>query len=111
MARKRHWLVAEDQHGVVTLSNEHGRNLLSAESGLPSKEFNSNVRLMAAVPVLADALQAIQGLIEQTYAHDENGNRTNGDCPISAADIVELLAEQECMVAEALATAGVQNGS
>ena len=36
-------------------------------------------------------LQKVADIIESTYDHDEDGRRTNGDSPVSGADVVDAL--------------------
>lgn len=50
------------------------------------------------------ALRKVLDIIEQTYAHDEDGNRTDGDSPISGADVVEMLCALEDDLRGALET-------
>ena len=47
------------------------------------------------------ALAAVQQVIENTYAHDEDGDRTEEEPEFSAADIVEQLCNLELIVDEA----------
>ncbi|MBA4019166.1 MAG: hypothetical protein C0483_18525 [Pirellula sp.] len=48
-------------------------------------------------------LSCVMAVIEATYAHDENGDREEGDNPTSAADTVEQLCNIEGAVQEAIA--------
>jgi hypothetical protein len=58
-------------------------------------------------PLLEEAnqetpLSKVMNIIEQTYPHDEDGNREEGDSPISGADVVEQLISLEEEIKEAL---------
>lgn len=48
-----------------------------------------------ATPALLDVAKRVLGIIEATYAHDDEGNREEGDSPISGADVVDRLLELE----------------
>ena len=52
---------------------------------------------------ITETLQAVASLIEATYDHDEAGNRTNMDSPMSGADIAAELFNMEGAVFDALA--------
>ena len=52
--------------------------------------------------VIVRALQSVADLIEATYDHDEDGNRTDMDCPMSGADVTESLMGMETAIFEAL---------
>ena len=53
---------------------------------------------------LSQAVRYFQALIENTYGHDEDGQRIkNTDPEMSAADIVELMCGDEEVVAKAMA--------
>ncbi len=60
----------------------------------------SNARLI----ILRNALTSVESVIEDTYAHDENGERTglNDEPEKSAADIFEYVCNLEMQVSEAI---------
>lgn len=50
-----------------------------------------------------NALQSVMQIIESTYDHDpDTGERTDGDSPVSGADVVESLCAIEDEIAAAL---------
>ena len=40
-------------------------------------------------------LVQVSNIIEATYPHDKEGNRLEGDSPISGSDVVDMLGELE----------------
>ncbi len=64
-----------------------------------------NVALQAAAPSMLCCLLSVFEIIEATYDHDENGQRTNGASQQSAADIVDWLVEQGQQIAGAMRAA------
>ncbi len=74
--------------------------------GAPAEDTDGNCRLIAASPALLSIAESVATIIEQTYAHDEDGNRVDGDSPLSAADVVDALLDLESVVDAAIA--GVQ---
>lgn len=63
---------------------------------------------MAHDPVMA-ALKSVQSIIEDTYAHDDDGDRTDEDNPTSPNDTVEALMGIEGEIDEAIATLRKRN--
>lgn len=49
-----------------------------------------------------NTLRAIEAAIEATYRHDAEGNRVDGDSPISGADFIDLVLQHEDNVKEAI---------
>lgn len=48
------------------------------------------------------ALQLVAERIEETYLHDDDGNRIDGDAPISGADFVDRMLHIESVIAAAI---------
>lgn len=52
---------------------------------------------------IREALTNIQGIIESTYEHDEEGNRIEDMAGnVSGADVIAMLAENESLIDEAI---------
>ena len=83
---------------------------LQAHGAGTKAEAREQAALMLAADKLRDALALVAGIIEETYPHDDEGNRINGDSPVSGADVVDALCAIEQQIAEALSSAKREPG-
>lgn len=72
------------------------------DNELTNKQTHLWGQLLAKARDMRHALTLLADLIESTYEHDDNGNRTNGDNPLSGADVCEELCGLESVVFGAL---------
>ena len=100
-------LVAETQQQADErirdrLDAEGWEDVLSGTDGDLCDSWSEVLGAGSPQTVIVRALQSVADLIEATYDHDEDGNRTDMDCPMSGADVTESLMGMETAIFEAL---------